>query len=495
MSIPQQASFSSATTAVASRRTAYPSVEELASFKLPLKPCINEPTCDDVSHSSNESVHIRHLTPHPSTPTPASPITTETSDRDFIADDSPSTVHGESMFYPRHPLANRTPSTNIPVSPHWPFQDATPRLSVMVPITQGITESSRAFNLGTRSSRIGQVSVTESLDEFQVNHPNANLLSLHPRPLTYSLAPRSLAKVPELVEKPQRNVQSKQAIPTTQREKPLTFLHSRRQSRHLFKLHLRHRREKRNSSVKPKTFWYQRLSISTKIFRGSASITMFFLVNSFVSTSALITLATARLNVPHGVVVWVIVSLSTCVFTLIILYLMRKFRNAVLYDEEHRGRSSNPKNSFDTHMGHMQLPASPSEIYHRRQLGAAVEQELGYAEQMNNEIVKSPRGLETNHVIPPSPFGQPFDSLVPFSPRDAIDNYWISNSFISSAHSDASSMTAVITSSPKAPTTKPEIGLPGTMKNNRNEPRSHRDAENELSPLEFENWDGWLDWD
>ncbi|KZL71639.1 hypothetical protein CT0861_07353 [Colletotrichum tofieldiae] len=489
MSIPPQASFSSATTAVASRGTAYPSVEELASFKLPPKPSNVEPTCDDVSERSNEFDPIRQLAPQPSTPTPASPISTETSDRDFNLEDTPSTVHGESMLYPRHPLAARAPSINVPVSPHWPFQDATPRLSVMVPITQSITGSSRAFNLSTRNSLVGQVSVSESLDEFQVNHPNAHLLSLHPRPLTYSQVTRNLTRIPELVEKPQREIQSKQGVPMVNDEKPINLPHSRR-----LKPNPRCR-EKQNISVKPKTFWYQRISVDTKIFRGSASITMFFLVNSFVSTSALITLATARLNVPRGIVVWVIVSLSTCAFTLMILYLMRKFRNAVLYDEENRGRSPLPKYSIEAHMSHMHLPASPSEIYHRRKLGAAVEQEQNYLGQMANELAKGPRGSEVNHIAQPSPVGQTFNTLGPLSTLDAIDNYWTGNSFIMSVNSEASSTTAVITSISKALGDSPEVDLFGAMQQKRNEPRAQQDAENDLSTLAFARWDEWLEWD
>ncbi|KZL82638.1 hypothetical protein CI238_04190 [Colletotrichum incanum] len=495
MSIPPQASFSSVTTAVASRGTAYPSVEKLASFKLPSKPSMDEPTCDKVSDHSNESDPIRQLAPHPSTPTPASPVSTETSDRDFNLEDTPSTIHGESMLYPRHPLAARAPSINFPVSPHWPFQDATPRPSVMVPVAQSITGSSRAFHLSTRNSPIGQVSVSESLDEFQVNHPNAHLLSLHPRPLTYRQVTRNLTKIPELVEKPQRDIQSKQGVPMTYNEKPINAPHCHRLSRRIGKPNLRRHPEKRTITAKPKTFWYQRISVDTKIFRGSATITMFFLVNSFVSTSALITLVTARLDVPRGIVVWVIVSLSTCAFTLMILYLMRKFRNAVPFDDENRGCPPLPKQPLEASMSHMQLPASPSEIYHRRQLGAAVEQETSHPEQTTNELVKRPHGPEVNQVTQSSPISQIFNPLGPLSPREAIDNYWTDNFFISSADSEASSRTAVITSTSKALRNNPEFGLVGAAQQIRGERRAQRHAENNFSVLECAQWDGWLEWD
>ncbi|KAK2010017.1 hypothetical protein LZ32DRAFT_391641 [Colletotrichum eremochloae] len=484
MSIPPQASFSSETTAVASRTTAYPSFEELTSFKLPFKDDIVDSTSDDVSNHSNEFKRTRQLAPNPSTPRRPSPVSTDTSERDFTPEDTPSTIHGESMFYPRHPLANRTPSIKVPVSPRWPFQNATPRNTVMVPISQSITSSSRTLNPNVRRSIIGHVSVSESLDEFQVTHPNAQLLSLHPRPLGYHHTGRNLAKIPELVEKSEWNVQSIQSTPTTHTEKPS------RPSPRLLKLRLRRRREKRGRSAKPQTAWYQRISVDRKVFRTSATITMFFLVNSFVSASALITLAAARLPVPHGIVVWVIVSLSTCAFTLTTLYLMRKFRNAVSYDEEHRGRSTRPKLSFDaSHMCNMDLPASPTEILHRRQLGAAAEKDQMQAERANNGSVVDPRGSEMTRATQPFPTG-PFGTFLPHYPRDAADDYWTDNSIIVSTSSEASSMTAVIPSTPKA---TPETRQTGPFESDLLPQQEN--GEDDLSDLEFSRWDGWLAWD
>ncbi|KAK2033155.1 hypothetical protein LX32DRAFT_706440 [Colletotrichum zoysiae] len=487
MSIPPQASFSSESTAVASRATVYPSFEELTSFKLPAKDDIVDSTIADTSDSSNGLKHTRQLVPNPSTPRHPSPASSETSGREFTPDDTPSTIHGESMFYPRHPLANRTPFTKVPVSPRWPFQNATPRTTAMVPISQSVTSSSRTLNPNARRSTIGHVSVSESLDEFQISHPNAKLLSLHPRPLTYNQTGRNLARIPELVEKPEWNVRPVRGVPMAHPEKPRRFL----------KIRLRRRRRcgdegGRGRSAKPRTVWYQRISVDKKVFRAAAGVTMFFLVNSFVSASALITLATARIPVPHGVVVWVIVSLSTCAFTLTTLYLMRKFRNAVALDEERRGRPPRPKLSFDaSHMCNMDLPASPTEILHRRQLGAAAA-----AADEHEQMMQVERADMTG-AAQPCPAG-PFGTFTPpHYPRDdydasaVADSYWTDNSVVVSAGSEASSRTAVIPSTPNSTTEqKRQVGLfeMGTGP-------QREDGEDGSGGLEFSRWDGWLAWD
>ncbi|KAK2059992.1 hypothetical protein LY76DRAFT_677510 [Colletotrichum caudatum] len=487
MSIPPQASFSSESTAVASRATVYPSFEELTSFKLPAKDDIVDSTGADSSDNSDGLKRTRQLAPNPSTPRHPSPTSSETSGRDLTPDDTPSTIHGESMFYPRHPLANRTSSTKVPVSPRWPFQNATPRTTVMVPISRSITSSSRTVNPNARCSTIGHVSVSESLDEFQISHPNAKLLTLHPRPLTYNLTGRNLARIPELVEKPEWNVRPAQGMSMAQHEKPRRFL----------KVRLRRRRRGddddeggRGRSAKPRTVWYQRISVDKKVFRAAAGITMFFLVNSFVSASALITLTAARIPVPRGVVVWVIVSLSTCAFTLTTLYLMRKFRNAVAHDEERRGRPPRPALSFDaSHMCNMDLPASPTEILHRRQLGAAAAAAV-VAEQ--EQMMQAERANMTGAA---GPFGT---FAPPHWPRDGGDGdeddyYWTDNSVVVSAGSEASSRTAVIPSTPKSSTTEQkrqaellEMGPPGPQREG---------GEHGPGDLEFSRWDGWLAWD
>ncbi|KAK2047953.1 hypothetical protein LZ31DRAFT_606737 [Colletotrichum somersetense] len=484
MSIPPQASFSSDSTAVASRATVYPSFEELTSFKLPFKEDTVDSTGAEASDTSDGLKRIRPLAPNPSTPRHPSPASSETSGREFTPDDTPSTIHGESMFYPRHPLANRTPSTNVPVSPQWPFQNATPRTTVMVPISQSITSSSRTMNPNARHSTIGHVSVSESLDEFQISHPNAKLLSLHPRPLTYNQAGRNLARIPELVEKTEWNVRPDRGMPMAHPEKPRRFL----------KICMRRRRRDEGEggrSAKPRTVWYQRISVDKKVFRAAASITMFFLVNSFVSASALITLTSAKIPVPHGIVVWVIVSLSTCAFTLTTLCLMRKFRNAVAHDEERRGRPLHPKLSFDaSHMCNMDLPASPTEVLHRRQLGAAAA-----AADEQEQMMQVERANMTG-AAQPCPAG-PFGTFTPpHCPRDdddaaVADGYWTENSVVVSAGSKASSRTAVIPSTPKSMTEqKRQTGLFEMGSGPQREV-----GEQGSGDLEFSRWDGWLEWD
>ncbi|KAK1561489.1 uncharacterized protein LY79DRAFT_654480 [Colletotrichum navitas] len=484
-SIPPQVSFSSESTAVASHRTAYPSFEELTSFKLPLKDDIVDSTIDEVPDHLNGLKNTRQIAPNPSTPRHPSPVSTETSDRDFTPEDTPSTIHGESMFYPRHPLANLASSLKVPASPRWPFQNVTPRTTAMVPVSQSITSSPRTLNLATKRSTIGHVSVSESLDEFQISHPNAKLLSLHPRPLTYNQTGRNLAKIPELVEKPEWNVQPIQGMPMTHYEKP------RHPSPRFLKIRRRRRRERHGRSAKPQTVWYQRISIDKKVFRASASIAMFFVVNSFISASALITLTTARLPLPHGIVVWVIVSLTTCAFTLTTLYLMRKFRNAVSYDEERRGRSPYPNLSLDaSHMCNMDLPASPTEVLHRRQLGAAAEKEQMQAERTKNGPVVDSRGSEGTRAAQPCPAG-PFGTFLPKYPRDVVaEDYWTDNSVIVATGSETSSTTAVIPSTPKATAERRRAGLfdSGPLP-------QQEDDEHGLRDLEFSRWDGWLGWD
>ncbi|WQF86436.1 hypothetical protein CDEST_11450 [Colletotrichum destructivum] len=485
MSIQPQASFSSETTAVTSRGNVYPSVEEFASFKLPPNPTIIEPTCDDISDLSDESHHTHRLAPRPFTPAPPSPVTTESTDRN-LDDDTPSIVHGESMISPQNTLATakRASLLTVPASPRWPFQNATPRASVMVPITRSITESSHGFNRSTRSSQVGQVSVSESLDEFQVNHPNARLLSLHPRPLTYLSVTRNLANIPELVEKPQGDAQSRQSIPATFRDgaaSPFDYHHGRRWSRHLIDIHLHRRRGDRDrvmANGATETFWFQRISVDSNIFRGSAIITMFFLMNSFISASSLVTLATARLNVPHGLIVWVIVSLSTSVFTVTVLCLMNNFRNAVVpSDEESQIDSAHQhKRSFDAHV---QLPASPSEVYHRRQLAAAATAErepAARAAQTNHESTKSARGSEMIQTSRPSSAGPTLDTATPSSAHETDSVHlktgkiqeqdknsaavycWTDVSLGPETSSDTSSMTAVIATTSQAPTNNPASG-------------------------------------
>ncbi|KAK6211690.1 hypothetical protein QIS74_10954 [Colletotrichum tabaci] len=487
MSIQPQASFSSETTAVTSRGNVYPSVEEFASFKLPPKPTIIEPACDDISDLSDESRHAHRLAPRPFTPTPPSPVTTESTDRN-LDDDTPSTVHGESMITPRNTLATakRASLLTVPASPRWPFQDATPRASVMVPITRSITESSQGFNRSTRNSQVGQVSVSESLDEFQVNHPNARLLSLHPRPLTYFSVTRNLANIPELVEKPQGDAQSRQSIPATFRDgaaSPFDYHHGRRWSRHLIDIHLHRRhgdRDRVMANGGTETFWFQRISVDSNIFRASAILTMFFLMNSFISASSLVTLTTARLNVPHGLIVWVIVSLTTSVFTVTILCLMNNFRNAAVpSDEESQIDSAHQhKRSFDAHV-QLPLPASPSEVHHRRQLAAAAAAErepAAHAAQTNHELTKSARGSGMIQASRPSSAGPALDTATPSSTHetDSVhlktgktqeqDNNsaavycWTDVSLGPETSSDTSSMTAVIATTSQAPTSNPASG-------------------------------------
>ncbi|KAJ0160177.1 hypothetical protein CTA2_8420 [Colletotrichum tanaceti] len=496
MSIQPQASFSSETTAVASRGNVYPSVEEFTSFKLPPKPTIIEPTYDDVSDLSvsDESHHTRRLAPRPFTPTPPSPVTTESTDRN-LDDDTPSTVHGESMITPRNTLATakRAPLLAVPASPRWPFQNATPRASVMVPITRSITESSQGFDRSARSSQVGQVSVSESLDEFQVNHPNARLLSLHPRPLTYISVARNLANIPELVEKPQGEAQSRQSVPATFGDgaaSPFDYQHGRRWSRHLIDIHLHRRRrgdpDRATMVNETETFWLQRISLDSNVFRGSAILTLFFLINAFISTSSIVTLATTRLDVPHGLIVWAIVSLSTSVFTVTILCLMHKFRCAVVpFDEESQAGSAHQhKRSFDDHV-QLPLPASPSEVYHRRQLAAATaaaEREPAAHEaheaQATNESTKSVRGSEVIQTSRPSSAGPAIDTATPSSTRETDSVHletgktqgqdsnsaavycWTDVSLGPETSSDTSSMTAVIAtaSASEAPTNNPASG-------------------------------------
>lgn len=465
MSLPPKASFSSATTAVASRSTAYPSVEEFTSFSMPSTPKIVEPTQEDVPEIPDKYNKARRLDPRPSTPIPPSPIPTEASDRDFIFDDTPSTVRGQSMLMPRHPLANRNPSGGIPVSPRWPFQNATPRVSVMAPITRSVTDSSSRFNKSARGSPPGQVSVSESLDEFQLNHPNAQLLALDPPPLSYRDATRMLVNVPELVEKPDREVQSTKGVPVSHKGGQSRLFHNRRWSHHFLNFHLHRRHKKRNSSALLTTFWYQRISTHRKTFQGSAAIAIFFVASSFVSVTALITLDIAGLSIPHGLIVWVIVSVITCTFTAAILLLMIRFRRAVAFDEENRGRSLHSKLYYENHPP---LAASSDEVAHRRQLGAATkqEQEAMHGHPFSERTIDVP---DMAHVMQATPIHQAVEHVhdtasvhptansasMPQISNDPVEKYWAGASTVTASKSDASSITAVIATAPKAPANTP----------------------------------------
>ncbi|KAL0933981.1 uncharacterized protein CTRU02_210780 [Colletotrichum truncatum] len=362
MPLQGQASFSTATTAVASQSTAYPSLEEFAMFKNPPpKPEIMEPMCDSASEKPDQE---HKLDPRPVTPNPPSPISTDSSD-DKIADDTPSTIHGESMIFPRHPLSNRKHAANVPTTPRWPFQDATPR--VMVPITRSVTSSSSPFNLGSKKSPPGKVSVSESLDEFQLNHPNARLLELHPPQLAYNETTRNLANVPELVEKPLHQAQSAETI-TEVNKKHFNPFRGGRWNPRSPKANVGQPDEKLDSIAKPTTVWYQRLSLQKDAFRGSAAITLFLIANTFISISSLVTLTVADVAAPPALIVWVIVSVTTSAFASTIILLMIRYRRAVAFDEENRFRSYQPKvfSESDVH-----LPASPREVAHRQKLGSA----------------------------------------------------------------------------------------------------------------------------
>ncbi|OLN97848.1 hypothetical protein CCHL11_02577 [Colletotrichum chlorophyti] len=493
-----QASLSSATTAVASRRTAYPSVEELAAFRMPSPPKTVEP--EDAGYDKKPT--LKHgkkhkLKPPPSTPIPPSPVTTEASDRDFVFEDTPSTVHGESMIQPRKPLGSRLFSTNHPLGPRWPFQDATPRPSVMVPIARSATDTPP--DRLNRGSKLGRVSMNESLDEFQLNHPNAKLLSLHPASLSQTDTSRSLTmghvnRVPQLVERPEQRPQSRRSISANNRERPLQFLrkfHNRRWSRHLLKLHLHSRQEKRNSSAQSKTFWYQRISTHKHIFRGSVAITIFFFINSLVSLTALCTLSIADLGASHGLIVWVITSFVTGLFAAVVLWSMMRYRRAVAVDEENHGRWAFPKTLGEAQM---EIPASPYEVAHRRHLGAAAETDhnIGRVRRMSaliqmpgtrsvpdtNRVQAKPTGIvETSRASRKTPITNDFNPLPLFPARDTnsfhlhpgasqrqqdttgdIIGYWagIPTGPSPNSKSETSSVTAVIVSVPKGPTNSPE---------------------------------------
>lgn len=482
MSLPPQASFSTATTAVASNRLAYPSAEELASFKLPLKR-----EDDDTKRNSmlDESGQEHKPVARPTTPTPPSPVSTEPSDHQ-ISDDTASTVHGKSMISPRNTLSEKKASANIPATPRWPFQDATPRGgSVMVPITRSLTDSSGRFNSG-RNSPPGEVSVSESLDEFQLRHPHARLLALHPPSLNNASSVQNLANLPELVEVPFRQAQSVRPVPMSHSDRLFNALHGRRLSRNLLRAGLR-RHQQRKSGVKPQTYWFERIGIHRDMFTGCIIVAAFLLVNMLISTSALITLGISGSNMPSPLIIWVVVSFSTSVFSSTILGLMTRFRRAVKLDEESRGRSKEPKFCWDSEK---QLPASPHEVAHRRRLGANDEEtqpeeqlvdvstvpemvQIGNSFQFETHpqqsmgVITAPETEAGNEVPVGTALGDPTANgdlnnagtqafNIPRTETDEqIQSYWTDVSVVPSSKSDASSVTAVIASAPEVPTTNP----------------------------------------
>ncbi|OHE92132.1 hypothetical protein CORC01_12587 [Colletotrichum orchidophilum] len=476
MSLPPQASFSSATTAVASRGTAYPSVEEFTSFKLPTKPrIIKTLTSDDISDLSDEGDDGPHK-PNPSTPIPPSPVTSDESDHDFNLDDTPPTVCGKSMIYPRHPLSGKRP-ISIPVSPRWPFQDATPRPSTMVPIARSITVSSSRFNQSRSRDNYTppiEVSVTESLDEFQINHPNGRLLASHPQGVPNhetgrSLTGRNLANIPTLVEKSEKDAQSSKVIPSQHRQRPFNLFHRRRWSSQVLKVQLlRRRQDKRKRAFETNTIWYERISLDDNIYGGSIVLTLFFVTNAIVSITVIITMTASKMSIPYFIIVWVMASLIVMTFTIIMLFRMRSFRKKAiaLIDDEKRIRSTTfPKLS---HEGHLHLPADSAEVAHRRQLGAAIANGEAQAGGLtHDESEKSSDGTVVDQIAQPSPV---FDPLAPAMPRDTSSVYLSASGtspqgiehlhdasrhsidLMASRNSRASSMTAVVGSAaPTAP--------------------------------------------
>ncbi|TDZ37766.1 hypothetical protein CTRI78_v011033 [Colletotrichum trifolii] len=356
MPIPDvQTSISTATTAVASQHPTYPSAGNLHGFNMPNQLTFVKTDCDGVSVLSDESEgklqeadnkhgdeaegkhHLRPLTP-----SPPSPVSTESSDRK-LSDDTTSTVHGESMMSPKPTLSSRADSTKTLGTPRWPFHDATPRPSVMASIARSLTDSSSRLNQSIASSPPGQVSVTDSLDEFQLNHPNARRLELHPLPFVYGDNTASVSSVPQLVPVITPLPQPLQALPAVHKSLTGRVFHSRRQSRRLPKLSLRQRHEKRASGVKPKVWWFESISTHKDMFYGSCVVAIFFIVDAFISVTAYITLTVNDIPIPSAVLVWVVVGITTCAFAASILYLMVRFRRDVAFDEESRGRSSQRK--------------------------------------------------------------------------------------------------------------------------------------------------------
>ncbi|KAF6797510.1 hypothetical protein CSOJ01_12988 [Colletotrichum sojae] len=486
MSLPPQTSFSTATTAVASNRLAYPSAEELASFKLPHKHKADDTNSD--SHY-DESGEEHKPVEHPVTPTPPSPVSTESSDHQ-ISDDTPSTVYGKSMISPRNTLSEKKASGNIPATPRWPFQDATPRGgTVMVPITRCLTDSSSNLNSGRRSPP-GEVSVSESLDEFQLRHPHARILALHPATPNYTSSVQNLANLPELVEVPFRQAESVKPIPMSSSERLLNILHNRRLSRNILRARFR-RHEQRKSGVKPATFWFQRISTQQDMFKGCQSVALFLAINMTMSTSILVTLGITGHAAPSALIVWTIVSGTTFLFSMTIVGLMVRFRHAVKMDEENRGRSKEPKMCWDSEK---RLAASPHEVAHRCRLGAAYDEEAELESpsqrvvdvndapemvqirnsyqfethpQQSMGVITAPETEHGNEAPVGTALGDPTAARDPSSaapqaaniPRtdtdEQIETYWTDVSVVPSSNSAASSVTAVIASAPAVPTTNP----------------------------------------
>ncbi|KAF9873360.1 hypothetical protein CkaCkLH20_09173 [Colletotrichum karsti] len=455
---PLQASFSMATTAVASQGTAYPSVEEFKSFKLPPTPKTSEPMSDDISALSDESTQKHKADARPATPTPPSPVSTESSDHE-IADDTPTTIQGKSMIEPQRPLSVQRPSATVPATPRWPFQDATPRASVMAPITHSYTQSSLR---GSRSSPPGQVSISESLDEFQLNHPNARRLALHPAGLAYTNTTRNLANVPEFVDRPFRPAQPETTIPMVYKEKRSNFFHGRRWSGHLLKFNFHRRHEKRNSAVKPRTYWYQRIAIQRDLWILWCLVAVFCVINALISVSALVALKVAHIKAPSALIVWVIVSVCTSIYTCTLIFFMHRFRRAIARDEENRGRSTRTKICGQSEM---RFPASPREVAHRRRLAAAARAQDQQTAQQSvtmtsaNQGPKLDAGDEVDSTAHPDNFSATESNIMATIPRqgsdEQIQNYWTDVSLVPTTGSAASSVTAVIPSAPAGPTNSP----------------------------------------
>ncbi|KAK1624689.1 hypothetical protein BDP81DRAFT_437208 [Colletotrichum phormii] len=466
MSLPPQASFSSGTTAVASRGAAYPSVEEFTSFKLPTKPrIIKTLTSDDVSDLSDEPYDAPRPAPNPSTPIPPSPMSSEESDRVINLDYTPPTVRGQSMILHRHPLSGKAKS------PRWPFQNATPRTSTMVPIVRSFTATSSRFDYRSRDdyNPAVEISVTESLDEFQINHPNGRLLASHPQGLSVhetgrNLTSRNLANIPTLVEKPEKDAQSSNAIPSKYRQRPFRLFHHRRCSSQLLNLQiLRRRQEKRKKDFETDTTWYERISLDDKIYVGSAVLNLFFITNTIVSITVVITMTASEMSIPYFVVVWIMVSIIVMIFTVVMILRMRSFRKKVtaLIDDEKRVRSTTfPKLS---HEGHLHLPADAAEIAHRRQIAAALANEQAHAASSTQESEKSSDGTVVDQVTQPPAVFDPFAPAMPHdtssiylsasgtSPQgiqDTSDTAWQNVDLAAAGNSRTSSMTAVVPSAP-----------------------------------------------
>ncbi|KAI8282230.1 hypothetical protein K4K56_011220 [Colletotrichum sp. SAR 10_98] len=457
--LPGQASFSTATTAVASQGVAYPSVEEFTSFKLPATPKIVEPNCDSVSEESDNE---GKLEPRPATPTPPSPVSTESSDLQ-INDDTPTNVRGESMIFPRQPLSVPRSSNATLGTPRWPFQNATPRPSVMVPMTRSVTASTTQW-LDVRRSHPPEVSMTESLDEFQINHPHARMLALHPANLSLHLphTPHQIRHLPQLVETPFRPAGPAPDAPQPRKNRSGNFFDW---SRRLLKSGLRSGHGQRNSAIKPKTWWYQRISTQKDMFYGCTLFALFFLINFTVSTTIFATIQHFTKRTPFWLAIWEIISLCLFAFTSVIWILMFRFRKSVHVDEESRGRSIMPRACNETH-----IPASPREIEHRRTLGAASQREQRIQSmQQSDKVDSAPHAVQITEIPEEATVAQAVDhpdnyvvteeNIMATIPRnntnEQIENYWTDVSLLPTSQSQVSSTTAVIDTAPAVPANTP----------------------------------------